>query len=348
MLTMPVHLPSGAARIAALALFVIATLPLSASAQQAATPQWGTYLGGTDVDRITAVTQMNGEAIAVGMTRSASLTPNAPLGSRPSTDVFVARFIASDGSISFDFPLLVFGGDGIDEPAAVASGPDGALYIVGMSTSVSFPGPTTVYRQPPSGSGANGFLARVAPTGSLQWILFLTGSADDAATGVTVVGGKVYVSGWTSSANFMGLSGAPPGTNGFVLEIDVSAVNPSLGWDLQPVLIGGAGTDVLQGIAPGQSGKLYVGGTTSSTQFPYGSKVLNTFKGGSTDAVLAQLDQASGNLDWVTFVGGSGADEGNAIAAGAVGRTVVVATWAAALHCQTRTRSWPGCSPRAS
>jgi hypothetical protein len=310
-------------------LLTAVLLPLPAHAQRAATVQWSTYLGGSEVDRVSVVTQLDGNTIAVGSTASSSLTPNST-GTRPTgTDVFVVRFESGDGVLSSDFAALVFGGSGIDVPFAVASGPASELYVVGQSNSPGFTTGTN-YRQPMGSTGMNAFLSRISPTGTLEWTMFFSGTGDEAATGVTVVGSKVYVTGWTASTNFMNNStSVPMSNNGFVMEIEINGGLPSVGWDLQPLILGGDGIDMFHGITQGMDenglNKLYVAGTTTSTGFTYGARVKGTYKGGASDAIVVRLDTESGNLDWLTFVGGSGADEGAAIATGSLSASVVMA-----------------------
>ena len=326
MSTLPLR---ASALAAAFVSLTAALLPLTAGAQTtpAANIQWSSYFGGTDADRISAVAQLGGYAVAVGVTRSSSLLPNAASGTRSSPDVFVARFESDVGRMNLEFPILVFGGNGVDEPAAVAVGENGALYIVGRTTSTTFD-PSVEVRGTTMAAGDNGFLARILPTGELDWFMILGGSAADTATGVTVIGPNVYVTGSTTSNDLLNVPTlVPAGTNGFVTRIDINqAGNPSIGWGLQPLIIGGEGTDTFHGITASADNKLYVAGTTSSAGFTYGPKVMGTFQGGGTDALVAQFDAESANMYWLTYVGGSGADQGNAIATGASQSFVMAGT----------------------
>jgi hypothetical protein len=156
----------------------------------------------------------------------------------------------------------------------------------------------------------------------------LSGNGDDVATGVTVIGGTVYVSGWTTSTDFIGPSGrTPAGTNGFVVRIEPTATTATIGWAGGPQLIGGTGTDTLRGITSGLGTRLLAVGTTNSAILD-GSPgvVVNSYHGGSSDAFVINLNAGTGGLEWMTFVGGSGSDEGNAIAMGLGQSFAVVGT----------------------
>jgi hypothetical protein len=309
---------------------VAITLPLAAQAQlpPRTTINWGSYLGGSDADRISAVTQLrDGEAVIVGTTASRSLAPNAPLETprQSGLDVFVFYF-DSDGAANLDFPTLIFGGSGSDEPIAATLGPNNEVYIVGKTTSqaATVTGVGAVHRS--SSTGGDAFLARISPTGAPEWFLFLSGSGEDVATGVTVSGNNVYVSGWTSSQDFLGRTGpVPAGTNGFVVRVEPTATNAMIGWGGLPQLIGGAGTDTVRGITFGQGNKLLVVGTTTSSTLHI-DKATNVFKGEPSDAFVAMMDAGMGTLEWLTFLGGNGADEGNAIATGLSSSFVVAGT----------------------
>jgi hypothetical protein len=62
-----------------------------------------------------------GDVVIVGTAASQSLAPNPPSsGPRANgADILVARF-DSDGSTIPEFPFLIFGGSGADEPGLIA------------------------------------------------------------------------------------------------------------------------------------------------------------------------------------------------------------------------------------
>ena len=95
---------------------------------------------------------------------------------------------------------------------------------------------------------------------------------------------------------------------------------------IDPVLVystylGGSGLDQVRDIALDDSGNAYVAGWTLSVDFPT-QAALDATLGGSTDAFVAKYD-ASGNLVYATYLGGSGNDYGEGIAISG-GKTYVV------------------------
>ena len=78
---------------------------------------------------------------------------------------------------------------------------------------------------------------------------------------------------------------------------------------------GGSGTDKGNGIVADKTGNLYITGSFSTTAY-FGKDSL--VSNGSTDAYIAKYNN-SGHIIWVKDIGGSGADEGNAIAIDSLG-----------------------------
>src|SRR5262245_8964337 len=86
---------------------------------------------------------------------------------------------------------------------------------------------------------------------------------------------------------------------------------------------GGTGTEASSGIAVDSQGAVYVVGSTTSTDFPTQSAAQSANKGGSTDAFVFKLDPTGTQVVYSTFIGGSGTDEGHAIAVDAGGNAYV-------------------------
>jgi hypothetical protein len=106
----------------------------------------------------------------------------------------------------------------------------------------------------------------------------------------------------------------------YVAKLDRSGV---LQWS---TFLGGGAPDVIGVVAVDSSGNVYVGGLSYST---WGSP-LRAYGGGMDDAFAAKLN-SSGVLQWNTFLGGAGTDEGYSIAVDSTGNAYVggfsTATW---------------------
>ncbi len=109
---------------------------------------------------------------------------------------------------------------------------------------------------------------------------------------------------------------------------------------IDPVLIystyyGGNNQDQGLGIALDKDGNVYVTGDTLSTDFSTANGLQNT-NGGTTDAYVVKLNAAGTSVLYATYLGGNGADTGNAITVDANGNAYVTG--------QSGSNNFPGTS----
>ncbi|MFO1322864.1 MAG: hypothetical protein U1F15_02265 [Burkholderiales bacterium] len=150
------------------------------------------------------------------------------------------------------------------------------------------------------------------------------GSGSDVAYAVAVnAGGDVFVAGSTGSFNFPGTNGgAQPGAGGggdaFVAKFtrDLTAI-------VQVTYVGGSGSDFAQALAFDDAGAVVVAGSTNSLNFPGTAGGAQETAGGGGDAFVARFTTDLRTLLQATYVGGSGFDQGFAVASGADGSVYV-------------------------
>lgn len=205
-------------------------------------------------------------------------------------------------------PVLAYstylGGSGSEFSGAVAVSTTGQPCVVGTTMSSDFPTANPLQASP-AGS-ADVVVARLDATGSaLVYSTFLGGSGNDFAQAVALdSAGNAYVVGHTASANFptsSPLQGARSGaTDGFVAKL--SADGQSLAYS---TYLGGSGLETASAVAVDGSGNAYVGGNTSSTDWPTASP-LQLANAGGDDAFVAKLNGTGSALVYSTYLGGAG------------------------------------------
>ncbi|MBN1447826.1 MAG: SBBP repeat-containing protein [Bacteroidetes bacterium] len=142
----------------------------------------------------------------------------------------------------------------------------------------------------------------------LQWSTFLGGSLSDYARDVALgQDGSMYLCGYSAGTDFPVTAGALQNASRGNFEVFISAFSRErkLLWS---TYYGGSGSEENPQIAIGRDGRLYVAGSTSSTDLPVTPDALQPRNGGRYDVFLLALD-AGGIRRWATYFGGSYTDE---------------------------------------
>jgi hypothetical protein len=253
------------------------------------------------------------------------------------------RFALSGDAVTFEIgrydasrPLIIdpaiaystlLGGSGADAANAIAVDASGAVYIAGFTESTNLPtvNPARTF----NAGGDDVFIAKFNANGSgLVYCTYLGGSGQDIAAAIAVdASGAVYVAGSTTSADFptraplqSRLAGA---RNAFAVKL--APAGNSL---VYSTYLGGSGSDSANGIAVDAAGNAYLTGDTTSFNFPAPGWQRNN-RGGQ-DAFAAKISADGSRLLWSSYLGGSGADRGAAIAVNAAGEAWIAgSTWSA-------------------
>jgi YD repeat-containing protein len=151
---------------------------------------------------------------------------------------------------------------------------------------------------------------------SFGYLTYVGGSYFDEARALAVDAvGNAYITGTTTSPDFPTLNPPQPGLNGDY-DVFVAKVNPTGSGLIYATYLGGtSGTSEESGygIAVDAAGNAYVTGVSASTDFPTTAGALQTVSTGLTDAFVTKLN-TMGGLAYSTLLGGSGSDQGAAIA----------------------------------
>lgn len=269
--------------------------------------------------------------ITVSGTGGSSLTPLAQAGSG---DVFIAKWsstgvalwVARVSSTTADYGI------------GAATDSSGNVYITGFygaATATAFDASNNAFATTLAPAGVDdAFLAKYDPNGLVQWVARIAGTSFDSGRAVaTDSGGNVYVVGAFSSttltvSNANGTTfGTLTGTSAgdvFVIKYNSSG---TVQWATRILTIGSNVGDFTTGVTVDSAGAVYVvgygGGTGSLVLYNsdgsfFGSTSVSTLAVNARQTFLVKYD-SSGNVQWLSGMGGYGNDEGRAVAVDSTG-----------------------------
>ncbi|MEK6333662.1 MAG: SBBP repeat-containing protein [Acidobacteriota bacterium] len=230
-------------------------------------------------------------------------------------------------------PQLVYatfyGGSNLDSGSAIAVDGEGNAYITGSTSS-----PDLALRNAARAFGGiiDAFVVKLNPGGTDIVYATYLGSTNHIDVGRAIAltsDGKACVTGLAD--NFVNNSDFPTTSNrfqgnGFGLadrgfDAFLTVLTPAGNGLVYSTFFGGGFQDDSFGIAVDSANKIYITGVTQSTSFPTKNAFQNSKSGGlldlNPDAFIAKFDPAqSGNssLIYSSFHGGTGDEDGNAIA----------------------------------
>lgn len=284
---------------------------------------YATYLGGSGRDYVTGIAvDAQGNAYLSGYTDSPDFpVVNAVQGTRRGAqDAFVAK-LNPDGSALVYSTYL--GGSGDDLARAIAIDASGEAVVAGGTTSADFPTSEGAAGRTYGGSG-DAFASRLSASGSrLVYSTYLGGSGPDEARGIALDGdGNAYAGGTTGSNNFPvrnALQAARAGGEDlFLAKLAASGAEVVFS-----TYLGGQGNEAAGGVAVDREGNIHFTGRTESRDFPLRNPSQAGFGGGFVDAVLMKVAADGRTLLYSTYLGGSGIDAGEDVAADAGGQAYV-------------------------
>jgi hypothetical protein len=291
------------------------------------------YIGGSESEDAKGIAVTStGTAYVVGFTRSseASFPVHAGMNYNGGVfqggyDAFVAKVVANGASLAY---CRYVGGTGDDFGRAIALDSGNNPIIIGDTTSdqTSFPRTSGPVHQ----GLTDVFVAYIeVNSASLYYCRYIGGSSNDHGFDIAIdKSNNVYVTGDTGSSEAEGFPvAAGPGLawkgqyDAFVAKLD-----PTLSSIAYCGYIGGAQADYGHGVAVDAAENAYVVGYTSSNatmdQFPAVGGPDLSFNG-NLDAFVARVKPNGTGLGYCGYIGGSGGDNGLAIAVDGSGNAYV-------------------------
>ena len=307
---------------------------------------YSTYLGGSGAEASPSIAVDLGFNVYVSGTTTSSDFPD-PAGTSPAlkgpSDVFVTKLDTSGSALLF---TTYVGGTGTETGTGIGIDAGFNIAIAGTTDSTDFP-VINNFSTPTLAAGNHVFVTEIESSGSsLLYSTYLGGNGADTASGVAVdVKNRIYVTGTTKSTNFPTTTGAFQVTSLGTTQFFLSQIDPSTS-GVQSLLystyFGGGnpvdGVAIGGGVAVDSSSNAYITGSTNfihtgantTTDFP----ILNAIQGclnaptnpspcpsttssAPTDIFVAKISPAAATgaqLQYSTYLGGSGNDTATAIA----------------------------------
>jgi hypothetical protein len=290
---------------------------------------YSTYLGGADIDSGNAIAvDGSGQAYVAGGTQSSDFPMqgnSALVNYGGGLDAFVAVLNPAGDTLVYSTFL---GGTGDDVAAGIAVN-SGGIYIAGQTSSSDFPVLNSLDGS--LGGALDGFVTKLKPLpgGQFAFSSYLGGTANDNATGIAVdATSNIYVTGVTLSTDFpihpstvgpplKSQCGTDGNCNGGQADAFVAEIKSDFTQYVYSTYLGGGKSDEADQIAVDASGNAYVVGKTNSTDFPTNgtnAAFQSSLKGTTGNAFAAVLKAGGSSLLYSTYLGGSGTDEGFAVA----------------------------------
>jgi hypothetical protein len=287
---------------------------------------FSTYLGGSDTDSADAVSfDKNGNVYVTGKTYSSDF----PLSSAYQTwkydaDAFVTKL---DHTGTYLLYSTYIGGLDLDGARAIVVDGSGCAYITGKTWSTETSGwavapfPTTpgAYDESYNDQG-DAFITKFSSSGTnLVYSTYFGGSGGDEGNGIAIdQNGNTYITGESWSSDLPTTNGAVDTIYNAGGDAFVTKMNATGTYVLYSTFLGGNDNETGRGIAVDVwgSGDIYVVGDTGSSDFPTSSGAYDKVIGGEDAFVVKISPQGGGMSDLVysTYLGGTGADYGWAIA----------------------------------
>jgi hypothetical protein len=251
---------------------------------------YSTYLGGRGYDTAAGLAvNERGEAYVVGEAGSSDFPTKNPYQSSllGLSDAFVSGLNAAGSGLVFSTFL---GGTSFDTATDVALDGHDNIYVTGITASNDFP-IARAFQSTNKGGFSDVFITKFNPRASqLIYSTYYGGSGLDYPFRIAVnrKGGAALI-GFTSSVDFPTYRALNPiyaggATDAFVVLLDGSGEHPRFS-----TYLGGTGDEYGYAVSVGCHNSVWVGGSTSSKDFPLARPFQPAYAGGPFDAFLSRI-----------------------------------------------------------
>jgi hypothetical protein len=288
---------------------------------------YSTYLGGTNENEFDGASAIavdgSGSAYVTGVAGSGfPTTPDAfqtHIGDPLHPDAYVTKL--NPGGTGLVYSTFL-GGSSSDGGSSIALDGTGDAFVTGFTISPDFPTTPGSFQGTLRGR-QSAFVTELKANGqSLVYSTYLGGTTSDAGVAVAVDGeGAAYVAGSAFSADFPTTPGAFQTSRRGSENAFITKVNPGGGSLGYSTYLGGSGAsgetgggDRAYGLALDRTGAVVVTGVADSADFPTTAEAQQATLRGPENAFVTKLGATGSALIYSTYLGGSGVDQGRAVA----------------------------------
>jgi HYDIN/CFA65/VesB family protein/beta-propeller repeat-containing protein len=282
---------------------------------------YSTFLGGSnEASAISVAVDLSGNAFITGLTSSTDFPTTSGALDRtapnPSGSWYVAKVNPTGSGLVYS---TYFGGsttnDGVggeNNPVLAIDSTDN-VYLTGYTLATDFPVTAGAFQTKIGNPKFDtAFVTKLNPSGSaLVYSTYLGGTTfADIGYAITVdSSGDAYVAGLAGSSDFPITPGAFQVTNAGSPDAFLTELNPKGTGLIFSTFLGGKGTDIASSVVVDSTGAAYVGGSTTSTDFPTKTPIQGTLQG-SQDGFITKFAPGGSSLDYSTYFGSTGAGVG--------------------------------------
>lgn len=227
---------------------------------------------------------------------------------------FVAKFNSTGTALLYATYLT---GNALDSAYGLALDTKGDAFVVGNTSSMNFPVTAGALQTTYNATKSTGFITELNSTGTaLVYSTFLGGSTSSTVNGVAIdASGDAYLTGSTQDTNFPTTTGAyktvalTKASSGLSSAF-VAKLNPAGTALVYSTYLGGSQTDASSAIAIDTTGEAFVGGDTTSNDFPVTPGAIKPTREASNvqAAFVTKLNAAGSALMYSTYLSGSAND----------------------------------------